>query len=250
MNAIAQMRDILSNDQPMDLSSFGDWEGHRDCHQSSDITPELVQRVMLNSGFSENIGDNLPISQVDQWTGNNKSPMTDMEKNLNTRLKQFNSSIINDWRYRPHKRNVIGVYYGIPRSGKTTLAHILAKELLVRYRASIGRISFSQYLREMRSSYREEGHSENQIFHQWAILDFLVIDDIDYSLMTTDQFNKASQKLTELVTDRLQKRRATILITNHLMQEKEGPKGFNQFIGPKLNHSINQQKHLFCKQFT
>jgi len=98
---------------------------------------------------------------------------------------------------------------GSPGTGKNMLAAIIGQELIKRDFLFLHTTAM-KLIRKVKDSWRNKEQSEQDVISSFVAPDLLVIDEIGV------QFGSATEQLylTEIINDRYEKRRSTILISN------------------------------------
>ncbi len=98
---------------------------------------------------------------------------------------------------------------GSPGTGKNMLAAIIGQELIKREFLFLHTTAM-KLIRKVKDSWRDKEQSEQDVISSFVAPDLLVIDEIGV------QFGSATEQLylTEIINDRYEKRRSTILISN------------------------------------
>lgn len=98
---------------------------------------------------------------------------------------------------------------GSPGTGKNMLAAIIGQELIKREFLFLHTTAM-KLIRKVKDSWRNKEQSEQDVISSFVAPDLLVIDEIGV------QFGSATEQLylTEIINDRYEKRRSTILISN------------------------------------
>jgi DNA replication protein DnaC len=100
-------------------------------------------------------------------------------------------------------------FYGYPSTGKTTFATIIVKYIINR----INNTKFTcKFITENELINEIVGFNQKQIYYQYLKYDLLVIDEL--GLITLNYNGKGNEKIFNVINDRYNKMKATILTTN------------------------------------
>lgn len=122
-------------------------------------------------------------------------------------------------------RNLILV--GSPGTGKNMLSAIIGQEVMARG-SSFLHTSAVKVVRRFKDSWKIPGATEEEVLRYFVAPDLLVIDEIGV------QFGTPTEKLylTEVINDRYEAKRSTILLSNLTMKQVEeviGARGIDRF---------------------
>ncbi len=107
------------------------------------------------------------------------------------------------------------IFLGAPGTGKNHLAAATIKEVITEYNKTALMTEAVKIVRAIKESWRKNGETESQVIERFITPDLLVIDELGV------QFGSETEKmyLTEIVNDRYNAMKTTILIGNLSMTE-------------------------------
>lgn len=107
------------------------------------------------------------------------------------------------------------IFMGKPGTGKSHLATAIAKEVICKKGKSAMMTTAMKMLRQIKSSWKDESISEETALRKFIQPDVLIIDEIGV------QFGSDTERLylTEIINDRYEWMKQTIVLTNLTMEE-------------------------------
>lgn len=123
------------------------------------------------------------------------------------------------------------LFQGPPGSGKGHLAWSIASWLVQEHTAKVRVVKLAAIIRDLREAWRDPaGPSEDQRLTAYRQLDLLVIDEVSRHAFYGKE---VKQHLYDIVDDRLEQRRPTILTTN------EDDDGIGEILGAALTNRLS-----------
>lgn len=154
---------------------------------------------------------------------------TDEQQGQLSRIRHLAANYLSSWPAIPERHQLL-LFQGHYGSGKGHIAWAIARWVVQEYAAQVRVVKLAAIIRDLREAWRDPtAPSEDQRLAAYRRPDLLVIDEVSRHAFYGKE---VKQHLYDIVDDRLEQRRPTILTTN------EDDDGIAEILGPALMSRI------------